>query len=511
MKYCMKCGTLLEDSHEICIGCGADVKDPENWSMYPPEMAKRIEEENKEKKSRGGLIAGMIVVFVLLVVTIAFLLVFNAKKIREQGAAEDEKATAVLPPTEPTEEEAPDESATISELKIDESEKTKSDDRKVSDSNGKYYNYETVKDAGGNTVFSVLFPEDFSVKVSSVNYDVYSTKFPESLTYIVGNEDGNVQMTFMSPQHYWYRRSDKGQTRSNERDVYDYMQFLTYNGAQGYIEALIKQSYTDIKGFKFTGSEEFSPDITELLKTVSDKHTMELTGDIGDYARISDDTVYVAMQAECDCQIYHYEATSRQGNTIYMDFYVPIVANILGYASEYEADQGEITEWIVPKFVAFEAGSEELYEHYKDDYMMFIYNAMLSEEFFYLNESYSGQILDAINNGNEPAKLSADKLKSLHAEYADGKLNEFDNGLYSFSVTNPASTSLFGGELYVSGLNKSRVGYFSKEKNKVFISPSENEYPGSDYVQLTYEAGAEDVSDSGESEEASEAESSGSD
>ena len=77
MKYCLKCGTLLEDSHEICIGCGSDVTKPESWSLSPPEMVKRIEIENEEKKSQNKLIFAMIAVFVLLVAAVSVFIVIN--------------------------------------------------------------------------------------------------------------------------------------------------------------------------------------------------------------------------------------------------------------------------------------------------------------------------------------------------------------------------------------------------------------------------------------------------
>ncbi|MCF0230853.1 MAG: hypothetical protein HUJ63_00945, partial [Enterococcus sp.] len=237
--------------------------------------------------------------------------------------------------------------------------------REVKDSEGKYYNVGKLNDAAGNLVFTTIYPEDFSEISTNINYDIYSTRYPECITYVVGNQDGNVRMTYMSPQHYWYRKSTNKKTRSNERDVYDFMQFYTYSGAQGFIETMIKESYTDIKGFKLTGKEEFSPETTAKTEAVSKAQTMYLTGgNIGDYGKIAEDTEYAAMAAEFEAYLYHYEATSRQNNTIYMDFYVPVIANELGYATALDDDQGTIIEWILPEFVAFEAGNEELHNEY---------------------------------------------------------------------------------------------------------------------------------------------------
>lgn len=507
MKYCMNCGMLLEDSHEICIGCGADVTKEGSWSLYPIEMAKVIEKDKKEKKDKTLLIIAMVAVFILLVASISVFVIFNASRMEEEAV--EQVATEEVIEDEPEEpvEEAP-------ELVVEEPvvEEPVVSDREIKDNDGRYYNVGELRDLAGNVVFTTVYPEDFNELAANINYGIYSTKYPESITYIVGNEDGNVQMTYMSPQHYWYRKSDKGKSRTNERDVYDYMQFLTYKGADGYIDALIKQSYTDIKGFKLIDKEEFSSNITSKLEEVSKDHTMELTGEIGDYAKVASDTVYAAMEAEFESYIYHYQATSRHGNTIYMDFYVPVIANKLGYASEEDADKGEITEWVIPQFVAFEAGNEELYNYYKDAFTMFIYNSKPTEEFLYLCKAYSDELEDDIAKGVESETLSGDKLQSLISGYQSGAdLGRFGNGIASFINTNPNTCSVFDGDKVIIGGNDSKVAFFSEEKEKVFISPTEDEYPGSEYVDLSYHAPevAESSDDSNASDESSEESSSG--
>lgn len=508
MKYCMKCGTLLEDSHETCIGCGASVTEPGTYSLYPPEMAKSIEKEKKEDKSRMGLIAGLVAVFVLLVGVVSVFIIFNINKANQEPKQEpkeqvEEAEIVEEPEIEEVVENAIEEPESEPEVEVQDTEvaNTSEDGRQIIDSAGRYYNVASVSDAGGNVVFKALYPEDFVERAVDINYEIYSTRYPEKLTYVIGNEEGNVQFVYMSPQHYWYRNSDnKSQTRSDERDVYDYMQFLKYDGAQGYIEALIKQSYTDIKNFKFIDKEEFSADITSKLADTSNNHTMELTGEIGDYAKIAPDTVYAAMKAECEGYIYHYEATSRQDNTIFMDFYVPVIANTLGYVTDREKDKGEVTEWLIPEFVSFEAGNEELHNLYKDAFKLFIYNAKLTDEFFYLNYAYSQEIEKAISVSKEPMKLNADKLKKLHGDYKSGAdLGKFGNDVRDFLSANPATCVKFSGDMTAYALEDAKVGFYSEQKNKVFISPVEDEYPGSDYVDLEFQAGSE----SNSSEEAS--------
>ena len=74
MKYCRKCGMLLEDTHVNCIRCGADVTLEENVSMYPIEVMETIEEENKRKKATGKIIAMLIALVVVLVGLVLFFL-----------------------------------------------------------------------------------------------------------------------------------------------------------------------------------------------------------------------------------------------------------------------------------------------------------------------------------------------------------------------------------------------------------------------------------------------------
>jgi len=487
MKYCNNCGTLLEDSHEICIGCGADVTEPGSWSLYPPDMTEKIEREASEKKSRGGLIAAMIVVFILLIGAIAFFVFYNVSKTDTEELEADFTSDEYVEDDAFEDEEYEEASSEVYEEQSETVAEEVVDDREVKDSEGRYYNYGTVTDMGGNVVFSTIYPEDFSELASNINYDIYSTKYPECITYIVGNADGNVQMTYMSPQHYWYRKSDRGKTRSNEVDIYDYTQFLKYDGAQGYIEALIKQSYTDIKGFKLIDKEEYSPEKTAIIAEASNDHTMELTGEIGDYAKIAGDTVYAAKEAEYESYIYHYQATSRQGNTIYMDFFVPVIANKLGYVSDMESDKGVVTEWVVPQFVSFEAGNEELYNHYLDSYKLFIENSRPTEEFLYINKVYSDELETAIAAQGDIPKLSAEKLASIHSGYSEGvDLGEFGNNIRKILNTHPNTCAYFDGPKTLIALNNAKVAFFSEEKNKVFISPAGDEYPGSGFVDLVY-------------------------
>lgn len=511
MKYCKNCGTLLEDSHEVCIGCGADVSDPSSCSLYPPDIAESIEKDKQEVKTRGSLIAALIIVFVLLVAAIAVFIIFNAKNMESQPAAsaqpevaeevsEPEEAEEIVAEEETAEAEEEDDgmigALVLSDAEGDTSSSSdSSDNRTVKDSNGIYLVPGSVNDDAGNLMFSTLYPEDFEVLKEGINYGIYSTKFPESLSYIVGNKDGNVHFTYMSPQHYWYRKSDGKNTMKDERNSRTYMQYLTYNGAQGYIEAIIKQSYTDVKGVKFISKEEASSEHIAAIEKTAGDHTMELAGEVGDYAKIAKDCVYVAMAAESEADIYHYEITSRQGNIIYLDFYCPVIANTLGYVTTDYDDKGEVTEWTLPEVVVYEAGNEELYNLYKDAFNIFLANAKLSDEFYYVNSAYSEDVEKRIAVEDTPDPLDSTLLSKYHKSFKpDAKLPAFTEGIKNYNSTYPASYTVFSGDKGLVAPGDYKVGFYSSEKNKVFISKAEDEYPGSEYKDLDSQTGSSETS-----------------
>ena len=67
MKYCKNCGMLLEDTQEICMGCGFDVSDPENTSELPLEVAEKMESQKAMDKKKTTIVIAIVVVFILLI------------------------------------------------------------------------------------------------------------------------------------------------------------------------------------------------------------------------------------------------------------------------------------------------------------------------------------------------------------------------------------------------------------------------------------------------------------
>lgn len=479
MKYCKKCGTLLEDTQDICIGCGIDVSLPENISMYPLEMRDKIELERRTNNKRRVLILTIIGISVLLLALVVTLVWYVSTFQGDLAPKEETEIEEVVeePEPEPVQEEAPaEEPAPVEIPKV------------VKDDLGTYYNIGSVQDEAGNTIFTTVYPEDFPNVNSSIEYDKYSTRFPEVMTFVTSNESNLVQFTYISPQHFWYRNSKNGKTRNNERDVFNYMTYYTYNGVQPYLEALINASYTDLKKLEFVEKVPVSEENTAKLQAFADSRTSELSGDVDDFAKIGSDTEYAVMAAEAEASIYSYVGTSKQDNIIYMDFYVPVIANTLSYSTTSNNDKGEVTEWVIPCIAAYESGNEELHEKYKEAFNAFIYNSKLNREFFYNNYQYGNYLSQCVTDGETAVALDAAKLSEYHGGYSDGAdIGSFNTSLMEFLAGHPADLRDMHTEdnllsyVATSGIV---IGYVDRTANKLFFSPDNTEYPGEPYEWL---------------------------
>ncbi len=492
MKYCKNCGMLLEDSHEHCIGCGADVTDKDSVSKYPPQVLQNLESEKKDNKTRTGIVGAIIVVFVLILVLVGIIITQASKMTgspKEEPAGQEESAQPLG--------KADSESETgdaISDGLAKDLTDTKPDagsasgeGREIKDDLGSYYTYTEAADAGGNVVFSSVYPEDFTNAEPSIDYGKYSTKFPEFLTFVVCNEDNTVRFTYMSPQQFWYKDSETGRTRSNERDTKTYMSFLTYKGVEGYIDLLIKQCYSDAKKVTLIETVPADEALTKRLEELSANYTKTLIGDIGDYANIGENTTYATGESEFEVNLLKYEITTRYNNTLYCEFYVPLIANHFYYANDDSDDRGVVTEWICLSVIGFEAGNEELYDQFKEAFFVFMENTKVNRTFYKINAQYGKEIMDAVEKDVTPPRLTAEKIGIYAAQSAleaseIGALNE--DILEFLEMTGVANRQFKSDDLTVTAPMDTKSVFYDSENKKIFITPGEGEYPGSGYTEL---------------------------
>lgn len=492
MKYCKNCGMLLEDSHELCIGCGTDVTNKNNVSKYPPQVQQNLESQKKENKTRTGIVGAIIVVFVLILVLVGIIVLQASKMTGDPKTEPPGQEENAAPFEEAESKEYPDvlSEGTAGDLADTEQNTApvSEEGRKVKDDLGSYYTYSEAVDAGGNVIFYSIYPEDFSNVEPSIDYGKYSTKFPEFLTFVAGNEDNTVRFTYMSAQQFWHKDSETGRTRSNERDTKTYMSFLTYQGAEGYIDALIKQSYSDAKKVTLVETVPADEALTKRLEGVSSDYTKTLMGDIGDYANIGENTTYATGESEFEVNLFKYEITTRYNNTLYCEFYVPLIANHFYYANDDLDDRGTVTEWICLSVIGLEAGNEELYNQFEEAFLVFMENTKVNRTFYKINAQYGKEIMEAVEKGGIPPKLTAEKIRKYMEQSAPeaSEVGALYENILKFSEMPRETNQQFKSEgLIVTASADTKAVFYDSENKKIFMTSGEEEYPGSSYTELT--------------------------
>ncbi len=503
MKYCINCGMLLEDTHEVCIGCGKDVTSPESTSKYPPDVQRRMENSRKKEKEKNGVMGMILIVFVLLLVMIGVFVFLLSKR----------EVASPLPAAEPANEVSANEEDAIEEEVSEEASEPEekealkpavvNDDREINDKEGHYYNYAQVKDSADNIIFTSIYPEDFVNVEEVVDYEKYSIKFPQFVTFVTGNAENTARFFYMSPQQFWYKESETGKTRSNERDMSFYMSYLKYDGPQAYVESLLKSAYEGAKKITLVEEKDVDETLAEKFAGIAKNYTKSLTtGNIGDYANIGEDTEYAVMQSESSARIYKYEVVTKESHTLFCDYYVPMMANNLYYSSDRYDDRGTIVEWIVPCVIGFEAGNEDIYDDFKPDFDVFMKNSAVTKMFYYTNNMYGEDVTKVIDEGGTLNALDAELLKKYGSQYkSEASVGEFDDELLDYINTPGAEGKTFvntGSGLSVNTSGDINVAFIDTENGKAFLSVGEEEYPGYVYTELKMADGMTDAGNAAE-------------
>ena len=476
MKYCKNCGMLLEDSNEICIGCGTDATNPDNVSDYPLDMIEEIEKEKDESLERNKTILIIVGIFVAILVLICVLAFRFSQAEYSIDSQETEEMLEVEDTDEANAEEVTDEAEEIvedteenpdadgeviasdadgmqiendSDLVNMSEEYQNSDDEAQAEDNSDVENSEeqvaeteepsnivlketSQEDAAGNIIFTTKYPEDFTKPSGSVTRSAISSRFREQIDFNVSNQDRTALFTYISPQQLWFRNSDNGQTRSNETDTSNYMSYFTYSdGVETYLESRIKMGNPSLKNIKLVSKESYSGAIDEKVSKLAKDFTAELnTESLGDYASIGSDTQYASLGSESGAYLYKYEAVSGS-TTVYMDFYAPFVANKFNYSTNAGDDRGEVTEWILLELICFQAGNKEIYDKYYSSFTTFIKESKITREMLYDVGKYYDEIKAARSENTYPEELTKAKLTSYHSSYSESEsIGSFYQNLY---------------------------------------------------------------------------------
>lgn len=507
MKYCKKCGMLLEDAIENCIKCGTDVTDPANISYFPPEIRGTMEEQRANSKNNTKTVILIICILIVLVglVAGAAIAMSNGQFMigpedvlgdliqTEETVAEDEEIAADEV-SEAGSEEVIEERNDVANVGIsDEATQTEEAEeepapRVVKDTKGSYLRYVTEVDAAENKVFNAVYPEDFTDANFSITYNLFSNRFPMQINFSAEGEDGAVHFAYMSPRQFWQKQSKTAQSFSNNLREDVYMTYYEYTGAQGYVETIIKESYGNVK-IKLVSEEEYSPEATEAVKAFAEAENKLLAKRMkhSDYAYIGEDTEYeVQEEYEYSANVYEYVITTSEKKDLYLKFYVPVVANKANYYSEKYSDKGVITEWYCLAFVVMEAGNDEIYDDYRDDFNIFIDNCVPTDTFMKINQLYCDEIDDYISENETVKEVTRKELEEYGAE------EEFE--MYEFyALTQNALRSVAGSYFEADDLGlyfskDAKVAFLSADNGKIYVSEAADEYPGEQYADMELRA-----------------------
>lgn len=457
MKYCKKCGTLLEDGLYNCIRCGEDVTNPENVSKYPVKVMETIEANAERKKDANKIAVLIIALILILAVLVGFMFYFLGQKI---SAAKDAKEEQI--------EEASEE---VTEVEPE---------REISDENGKYYNYISECDEAGNVVFTAVVPEDMTLTEFYKDYEVYSTVYPMGLNFTAYNEDNSVRFTYLSPRHLWFKRSFERGSLNDAADIISYMTFYEYESPTSYLDMLIMQNYPG-SSIEVVDAYDINNVAISVIDDIGFDKNEEMNSLTDDYANIGMNTEYTNMDYTASAKIYEYEITTKDNDVVNCKYYIPAMANNLMYDNPDNNDSGTITEWFNFGIFCYETGNDLLYEDYADDFDIFVANAQPTECFFVMMQEYAKEIVKDVEESQVPPKITKELLVEYASAYKGGeKLNDFNKSVKELlTSTLPKQFTFEDSSIYTA--DDIQVVFCDPQGGKLFISPDETEYPGSEY------------------------------
>ena len=436
MKYCKKCGMLLEDNMDICIGCGSDVTSKGSYSKYPEQMQAKIDSEKKEQGTKNLAVVAIVLIFVVIVLLVGIFI----SQSYVQSMSENGKIGKGL--------FAPKNDA--SDKKDDKPAKK----RDVKDDTGTYYKYTTVKDDAGNELFYAVYPEDLSDVEHTIDKERESQLFPSVFSFVATNEDNTTQLTYTSPQHYQYIVGDNLSQVDIQERLNGKISFYNFTSVENYLKEIVGQAYPTAKKIETLADEEASKEASDKLDEVvsiyekdAEKHLAKLFG-------LSDQTTFSLTDTYKSAKIFNYRILTSEDHAVSCKFYVPVFCEYYDYEDPEEEISGQLLDCYIMAVVSFEAGSDELYDWYEDAFDMFVNNTKLYDGFF--------------------------KAENLPGE------GDPAGGICSFLNTPPTSVKSFKADKYTvnSGAQIEQI-YLDPDRELIYATRDKEEYPGDTFTELT--------------------------
>lgn len=471
MKYCKKCGMLLEDNMERCIGCGTDVTDKKSYSRFPEPVQQQLEIEKKERGKKALALVAITLVFIAILLMVG---IYLSQTYMLMGDEDGEGPgtgmfTQMLMNSKKND-------------KQDAGADSEKKNRQVKDENGSYYKYTTLKDEDGNELFTAVYPEDLTNVEVSVDCSRNSQKFPAVFSFVATNDDNTTQLTFTSPQHYQYIEGIGFEPSEIQENVGGCISFYEFTDVESYLKEIIKQAYPTAK--KIEALDEASEEVSsEKLDKLVEEYDVEKTDNLADLFGLPEGTSFKHTDTYKSDKVLGYRILTKEDHAVTCRFYVPV------FCVNYEFDNpelemnGRVSDCYILTVSSFEAGSDELYDSYENAFSLFINNYRLSDAFLGGVDKYVSNINESLKKLEAPKILSEKEFGALLKD--SPKAGKFTQAVGDFLSAGKDAAKTFKADKYTVNTGDSVVlVYYNPEKELLFTSGDDSEYPGDDYIEL---------------------------
>ena len=463
MKYCKKCGMLLEDNMERCIGCGSDVKEKDSYSKYPEQVQEQIANEKKQAGQRNLTVVAIVLIFVVILLMVGIF----ASRLYSQGlTSPNDLAKAIQ--------------GSVSNKETDE-DSGKS--RPVKDDEGSYYKYTDIKDNADHEIFHAVYPEDMSKLTHSVDYSWDSQVFPAVFSFVATNDENTAQLTYRSPQHYQYIKGTAETQVDIQQNVMKCITFYDFTTVEDYIREMVKQAYPSAKKIEEMEPENVSKKVEsafdDIIKDYEDKADKELPVLFG----LSEDTELSHKDTYKSVKIMNYRILTKEDHAVSCKFYVPVFCEKYDFNDEFQAFSGTLSDCYILAFASYEAGSDELYDWYEDAFDMFVNNSFLTDDFYTGVSGYAGLIRKSVSEQKMPAIIGEAELSDIYENASKDAVPDYVR-IKDFLALGPTASRAFEADGYHMGAENIEQIYIDPDKQLIYATKATDEYPGDDYTEL---------------------------
>ncbi len=472
MKYCKKCGMLLEDNMDICIGCGNDVKAKGSYSKYPVELQQKIDLEKKEQGKQSLAIVAIVLVFVAILLMIGIFVSQMHVNISSQGGGDGSGKSFFA-------------QRLMDSMNNNQNNGPSKKKRTVKDDAGSYYKQITVKDDAGHDVFYAVYPEDLNKIEHNFDYERGSQRYPVIFSFVATNDDNTTQLTFTSPQHYQYISMQGGEMNASDvqKALDGAVSFYNFTSVETYLKEIIKQSYPTSKKIEELGSTDLPGPVNDSFDKLVEHYEENAEDTLADLFTLPKSTVFTHNNTYKSNKLMDYRILTKEDHAVTCRFYVPVFCEVYDYKDDDTGLSGQVLDCYILTVSSFEAGSDELYDWYENAFDMFVDNFRLCDDFLKFNEAYAKDISEAVKKGEHPKKNGADGAEDIYKKA--GSTGTFNTMIEEFMDSHSGEGTRFVADEYSLNVPEDiKQVFLDPAKDLIYVSPDEEDYPGDEFLEF---------------------------